>query len=73
MEEVHYGGEDPHWALFFKPTFSPPPGYLGHSAYTPGYFSMSYTKTVFQINSYESVYGLALLGCSANEEEMNIF
>ena len=46
--------------FFEKPTSSPP-GYLGHSPHTPGSFSMSYTKTLFQINSYESVYGLALL------------
>ena len=37
------------------------PGYLWHSAHTPGSFAMSYTKTLFQINSYESVYGLARL------------
>ena len=37
------------------------PGYLGHSAHTPGSFSMSYAKTLLQINSCESVYGLARL------------
>ena len=38
-----------------------PPRNLDHSAHTPGSFSMSYTKTLFQNNSYESVYGLTRL------------
>ena len=46
---------------FFLEAYLPPPGYLGPSAHTPGSFSMSYTKTLFQINSYESVHGLAQL------------
>ena len=47
--------------FFYKPSSSPPPGYLGHSAHTPGSFSMSYIKTLFKMYSYESVYGLARL------------
>ena len=47
--------------FFFKKPTSTPPGYLGHSAHTPGSFSMSYTKTLFQNISYESVSGLARL------------
>ena len=38
--------------FFFEKPPSCPPGYLGHSAHTPGSFSMSYAKTVLQINSY---------------------
>ena len=49
------------WSFFFR---SPPPpphpsGYLGHSAHTPASFSI--IKTLFRINFYESVYGLARL------------
>ena len=36
--------------LFFKKSTSYPPGCLGHSAHTPGPFSMFYTKTLLQIN-----------------------
>ena len=49
----------PGWGTFFFRSPPPPPRYLGHSDHTPGSFSMPYTKTLFQINSYESVYGLA--------------
>ena len=53
--------------IFFQEALLlPPPGYLGHSANTPGSFTMSYAKTLFQINSYESVYGLARLHTTYN-------
>ena len=45
--------------LFFEKPTSSLPGNLGHSAHIPGSFSMSCAKTLFQINSYESVNGLA--------------
>ena len=38
-----------------------PPGYLRHSAHTPGSFSMSYTKTLFQI--IPTSLFMAQLGC----------
>ena len=49
-----------HFFVFEKHTSSPP-GYLGHTAHTPGSLSMSLTITLFQVRSCESVYGLARL------------
>ena len=43
---------------FFLEAHLLPPGYLGHSAHTPGSFSMSLTLNLFQVKSCESVYGL---------------
>ena len=47
--------------FFLRSPPPPPPDYLGHSAHTPGSFSMSLTITLFQVRSCESVYGLARL------------
>ena len=35
--------------FFFEKPTSSPAGYLGHSALTPGSFSISYTKTLFKV------------------------
>ena len=61
IEEMSINGILPSILFLEVHLLPPPPGYLGHSAHTPGSFSMSYTKNVFQNNSYESVYGLARL------------
>ena len=47
--------------IFLEAHLLLPPGYLGHSAHTPGSFSMSLDITLLQVKSCESVYGLARL------------